>query len=208
MENIDLKTMWQKAHIQNHNNICAGANIEEIIRKNHSKTISKVLSDIKLKILLYSGFLTIFIGLMLYAFVYLRLNLAISSILTFAVVGLFLLVQITSEIIRLLVLTKNADNLTVRESIIYFRKKLNRIKTFDFLSYIILLYLAAIWIIRSYIQDIGGVRNLSGFNEFQPLILIIIPILLLTPWLIRYQNNQRYKKIDSDLNDSKNLLDD
>ena len=208
MENIDLKTMWQKAHIQNQDNISTGANIEEIIRKNHSKTISKVLSDIKLKILLYSGFLTVFIGLMLYAFVYLKLNLAVSSLLTFAVVGLFLLVQITSEINRLLVLTKNADNLTVRESIIYFRKKLNRIKTFDFLSYIILLYLAAIWIIRSYIQDIGGVRNLSGFNEFQPLILIIIPILLLTPWLIRYQNNQRYKKIDSDLNDSKNLLDD
>lgn len=208
MENIDLKRMWQKAHIQNQGNISNKTAIEETIKMNHCKAISKVLSDITLKILLYSGFLTIFIGLMLYAFVYLRLNLAVSSILMFAVVGLFLLVQIISEINRLLVLTKNADNLSVRESIIYFRKKLNRIKTFDFLSFLILLYLAAIWIIRSYIQDIGGFKNLSGANESQSLILIVIPILLLTPWLIRYQNNQRYKKIDSDLNDSRDLLDD
>ncbi|MCX6237398.1 MAG: hypothetical protein NTY07_07560 [Bacteroidia bacterium] len=208
MENIDLKTMWQKAHIKSQQNIGENSNIEEVIKMNHSKTIAKVLYDIKLKIILYSMFLTIFIGLMLYAFVYLELNLAASSILTFSVVGLFLLVQITSEINRLLVLAKNADNLSVRESVIYFLKKLNRIKTFDFLSYLVLLYLAAVWIIRCYIQDIGGVKNLSGTNEFQSLILIVIPILLLTPWLIKYQNNQRYKKTYSDLNDSRNLLDD
>jgi len=145
---------------------------------------------------------------MLYAFVYLGLNLALNSILTFSVVGLFLLVLTASEINRLFVLTKNADNLSVRESLIYFRKKLDRIKTFDFLSYLILLYLSAIWIIRCYIQDIGGVKNLSGANEFQPLIMIAIPILLLTPWFIKYQNNQRYRKIDSDLKNSTNILND
>jgi len=66
----------------------------------------------------------------------------------------------------------------------------------------------AIIVIRGYIQDIGGFENLSGSNEFQPLILVFIFILLLTPWFIKYQNNQRYKKVDSSLNDSLSELND
>jgi hypothetical protein len=208
MENIDLQMMWKKAHLNRQQDIGNHSNIEEIIKMDHSKTVAKILSDIKSKILLYSIFMTIFISLMLYAFVYLGLNLELSSILTFSAVGLFLLVQITSEINRVLVFTKNADNLSVRESVIYFRKKLNKIKTFDFLSYLILFYLTAIWITSSYIFDVGGIKNLSVANGFRPLILICLVLLLITPWIIKYQDNQRYKKIGSGLTDSMKLLDD
>lgn len=204
MENIDLNRMWQNAHIQNKGKISEGINIEEIIKVNHCKTISKIMSDIKLRILLYSLLLCVFIGLMLYAVVYLGINFSIGSIVPFSLVGLFLLISTTMEINRFIVLTKNADNLPIRASQNYFRKKLNRINTIDFLSYLILLYLLAILIIRGYLQDIGGFKNLSGTNEFQPIILIFIIILLLTPWFIKYQNNQRYKKIDSDLDDPMN----
>jgi len=208
MDNNDLKKMWQEAHIQNQGKISAGINIEELIKMKHCKTISQVLSDIKLRILLYSLILTVFTGLMIYAIVYLGINFSVSSIVPFTMVGLFLLISTTMEISRLLVFTRNADNLPVKESQNYFRRNLNRIKNIDFLSYLILLYSLAILVIRGYIRDIGGFKNLSGINESQPLIFIFIIILLVTPWFIKYQNNHRYKKIDSGLNDPEDKLND
>ena len=159
------------------------------------------MSDIKLRILLYSMILSVFIGLMIYAIAYLGINFSINSIVPFTMVGLFLLISTTMEITRFLVFKGNEDNLPMKESQKYFRKKLNRMKTIDFLSYLILLYLLAIQVLQGYIQDIGGFKNLSSTNEFQPLIFVFIFILLLTPWFIKYQNNQRYRKIDSSLND-------
>ena len=208
MENIDLKRMWQNANIQNNENISKEADIGEIIRMNHSKNTAKVLFDIKLKILLYSGFLTIFIGLMLYAIVYLGINFSINSIIPFTLVGLFLLISTTIKITRFFAFKGNEDNLPLKESQKYFCKKLNRMKTIDFLSYLILLYLSAILIIRGYIRDIGGFQNLSATNAMQFFILFLILMLLLTPWFIKYQNNQRYRKMDSDLNDSLSELND
>ena len=208
MENIDLKTMWRNANIQSQENISKGVNIEEIIRMNHSKATAKVLSDIKLKIILYTALSAIDIGLLYYALVYLGLHLSLSSILPLVVVGIFFFIQTIIEINRLIVLTRNTDNLSVKESLLYFRKELYRIKTFDFLSYLILLYLSAIWIIRGYIRDIGGFQNLSGTNAMQFFILFLILMLFLIPWFIKYQNNQRYKKTDSDLRESTKLLND
>lgn len=208
MENIDLKRMWQKANIQSHENNSKEADIEEIIRMNHSKNTTKVLFDIKLKIILYSALSAIDIGLLYYALVYLGLHLSLSSILPLVVVGIFCFIQTIIETNRLIAFTRNTDNRSVKESLLYFRKELNRIKNFDFLSYLLLLYLAAFWILRGYIRDIGGYQNLSGTNAMQTFILFLVLILLLTPWFIKYQNNQRYKKIDLDLDDSMEKLND
>jgi Na+/proline symporter len=206
MENIDLKRMWQKAHLQSHENISKEADIEEIIRMNHSKNTAKVLFDIKLKIISYSALTAIDIGLLYYALVYLGLNLSLSSILPLVVIGIFFLIQTTIEINRLIVFTRNTDNLSVKDSLLYFRRKLNQMKTNDFLSYLVLSYLLAIWTIRGYIRDIGGFQNLSVTNGTQFFILFIILILLLIPWFLKYQNNLTYKKIDSELRDSVNML--
>lgn len=208
MDKNDLKKMWYKAHIQNQGKISEGINIEELIKMKHCKTISQVLSDIKLRILLYSLILSVFMGLMIYAIVYLGINFSVSSVVPFTMVGMFLLISTTMEINRLLVFTRNADNLPVKESQNYFRRNLSRIKNIDFFSYLILLYSLAILVIRGYIRDIGGFKNLFGENEIQPLLLIFILILLLTPWFLKYQNNQRYKKIYSDLNDPEDKLND
>lgn len=201
MDNNDLTKIWHEAHIQNQGKMNDSINIEELIKMRHCKTISQVLSDIKLRILLYSMLLSVFAGLMIYAFVVLGINFAVSSIVPFTMVGLFLLISTTMEIGRLLVFTSNADSLPVKQSQFYFRRNLNRVKKIDFYSYLILLYALAIVVIRGYTRDIGGFKNLSGTNEFQPLIFIFIFILLLTPWFLKYQNNQRYKKIYSELNE-------
>ena len=198
--------MWQNANAANYGDSSKEANIEEIIRMNHSKTIAKVLSDIKLRIISYSVLSVIDIGLLFYAFVYLGLHLSLSLILPLLVVGLFFIIQTTIEINRFIVYTRNSDSLSLKESIIYFRKKLNQIKTIDFISYLILFYLLAIWIIKGYIRDINGIQHLSGTNAMQPFILFLILMLLLFPWLIKYQNNRQYRKIDSNLNDSTNQL--
>ena len=206
MDTNDLKSMWHDAHCTNQEINFDKTNIEKSLTMNHSRIISKVLSDLRLKIFGYSLILIIFIGLMIYALVYLGLNLSANTLILFSFIGLFLIIRIISEFNRLLVLTNTPNSLSVKESVFFFRKKLNRIKIIDFLSYLLYFYALAILSTYSYIKDIGGVKNLSWGNAFQTLVLIAILILLLIPWLIKYQHIQRYKKLYSDLNESVRFL--
>lgn len=208
MDKTDLKSMWDNAHLSGQDVIYDKVSVEKAIDKNHCKTISKILSDVKLKILVSAMILLIYIGLIVYAFVYLDLELSVYSLVPLTLAGLFILAITTSEIIRLIVLSKSADNMSVKESSLYFRKKLDRIKTIDFLSYLVFLYLFAILIVTGYLKDIGGVGNLSLRNEIlpAPLLGIFILILLVIPWFIKYQHNQRYKNIYLNLNKSALIL--
>jgi hypothetical protein len=208
MDNNDLKKMWHDAHVLNEENIYDKVSIQKSLNMNHSKTISKVLSDAKLKILLYLSVLIIFIGLMIYALVYLGSSLSLNSLIPLALANIFLVIKTTSEIHRFKILTKTADNLTVKESLFFFRKKLDRIKTTDFLTYLIFFYLLAILIIVNYLGDINGIKNLSWSNEILPVPLLgfIILMLLITPWFNKYHHNQRYKNLYSNLKESVSIL--
>jgi hypothetical protein len=210
MDKNDLKKLWHDAHALNKENIYNKVNIPESISMNHSKSVSKVLSDVKLKILLYLSFLIIFIGIMTYALVYLKLSLSMNSIIPLALVGIFLVIKTTSETDRFKILTKTADNMSVKESLIFFRKKLERIKTTDFLTYLIFFHLLAILIVINFITDIRGIKNLSWSNESLPVPLlgIFILMLLFIPWFIKYQHNQRYKNLYTNLNESVEILND
>jgi hypothetical protein len=210
MDKNDLKSMWKDAHYTNRENIFAKVSIEKSMNLKHSKVISKTLSDIKLKVLLYTLIFVIYVGFMLYAFVYLELNLSVNSLVPLVLVGIFLLITATSEFVRLLVLTKTADNLSLKDSLLVFCKKLKRIKTTDFIFYLVFFYLSVILIIFNYLTDIGGVKNLSWGNEIVPVPLlgILILMLLAVPWFIKYQNNQRYKKLFSNLKESVHQLND
>jgi hypothetical protein len=206
----DLKMMWNDAHITNQEITDDKTGIKKSIKMKHSKAVSSVLSDVKMKMLIYSIVLAIYFGLILYAFVYLSLRLSINSVIPLTLAGLFLLVKTTSEVIRLTILTKTADNLTVMGSLLFFRKKLNTIKRIDFLAYLVFLYLLAILTSYNYITDIGGIKNFSWSNGILPvpLLLVFILMLLLMPWFLKYQHNRRYKKLYSDLNDSVRYLND
>lgn len=208
MDKNDLKSLWHDAHNSNQEIIYDKVKIEKSISMKHCKAISKIISDVKLKILFSAIGLFIYIGLMLYAFVYLDLVFSINSIIPLALAGLFLIFITTSEIVRLLILTKTADNMSVKESLLFFRKRLNRIRTFDFLSYLVILYLSAVLVIVNYLSDIGGVKNLSFRNEVIPLpfLLFFILMLLFMPWFIKYLHNQRYRKIYFELNNSVRIL--
>ena len=210
MDKNDLKSMWRDAHYTKSESNFSKESLEKTMALKHSKAISKSLLDVKIKVLLYALIFLIYIGLMIYAFVYLRLNLSVNSLVPLALAGIFLLICATSEIVRLLVLTKTADNLSLKDSSLVFYKKLKRIKTADFIIYLVIFYLFAILIIYNYLTDIGGVKNLSWHNEIVPLPLLgtIILMLLSVPWFIKYLNNRRYKKLFSDLNESVRQLSD
>jgi hypothetical protein len=204
----DLKSMWRDAYKADQDPIYDKVDINKSITMKHSKAISKILTDIKLKVLVSAIVLIAYTGLMLYALVYLGLNLSVNSLVPLTLAGLFLLFKTTSEINRLLVLSKISDSVSVKESLLIYRKKLDRIKTNDFLSYLVFLYLSAIMIIYSFLKDIGGLKNLSWSNNIIPMPLLgfLILMLLLSPWLIKYHHNQRYKIIYANLRHSVNLL--
>jgi len=210
MDKNDLKKLWQDAHVLNKENIYDKVSIQKSLSMNHSKSISKVLSDIKLKILLYLLVLIIFIGLMIYALLYLGLSLSMNSLIPLALVNIFLVIKTNSEIHRFKILTSTADNMTVKESLLFFRKKLDRIKITDFLTYLIFFYLSVILIIINYLTDISGIKNLSWSNEILPVPLLGILILMLIylPWFIKYQHNQRYKNLYVNLKESASILND
>jgi hypothetical protein len=184
--------------------------IEKSMNLKHSKIISKSLLDVKLKVIIYALIFFIYAGLMIYAFVYLRLNLSFSSLIPLTLAGIFLLLTSTSECVRLSVLTKTADNLSLKDSLLVFSKKLKRIKTTDFIICLVFFYLSAVLIIFNFLTDIGGVKNLLWSNEIAPLPLlgILILMLLSVPWFIKYQNNKRYKKLFSNLRESIHQLND
>lgn len=210
MDKNYLKSMWRDAHYTNSEISFSKVSIEEAMSLKHSKIISKTLLDVKLKVLLFALIFIIYVGLMIYAFLYLRLNFSINSLVPLTLVGIFLLITATSEFVRLLVLTKTADNLSLKDSLLVFNKKLNRIKTTDFIIYMVFFYLAAFFITFNYLMDIGGVKNLSWSTEIVPVPLlgILILMLLSVPWFIKYQNNQVYKKMFSNLRESAHQLND
>jgi hypothetical protein len=202
--------MWQDVHYTRNENNFSNESLEKILSLKHSKAISKSLLDVKLKVLVGALIFLIYIGLMVYAFVYLRLNLALTSLVPLALAGIFLSVTATSEFVRLLVLDQTADNLSIKESSLFFCEKLKRIKKTDFIINIVFFYSFAIYIIYNYLKDVGGVKNLLSSNEIVPLPLlgILILMLLSVPWFIKYQNNQRYKKLFSNLRESAHQLSD
>ena len=206
MENDNLKSMWKEVHTENQENRSGLINIYKLKGMNHSQMMNKVIADVKWKIGGYCMGLVLLAGLMIYAFAYLKLNIPLVSVIPFIGSGLFFLIQTGTEIIRLHILTKSDENRSVKESLIYFRRRVSRMKAFDFLSYLIFFYLLSIGIIYLYLKDIGGVKNIPSGNEIQPFIFILLFLFLAIPWLMKYQNNLRYKKLFSDLNNSANYL--
>jgi len=172
MDKNDFKSRWRDAHYMSGENTFYKVNIEEAMSLKHSKVISKALLDVKLKVLLYSLIFMVYIGLMTYALLYLRLNLSINSLVPLALAGIFLLISTTLEFVRFMILTKTADNYSLKESLSVFYKKVKRIKTTDFLFYLVFFNISAILIIFNYLKDIGGIRNISWNTENIPVALV------------------------------------
>lgn len=194
MEENNLKLLWKE--INGGNSFDEKKNIEEIIRKKHCNTIAEILYGQKLKCWVYGSVLVIFAGLLGYAFGYLGLHLSFSSIAPLALAGLFLLIKTVLECSRLWIMVSRSDDQPLKESVRLFRQRLERVKRVDFLSALVYCYGWAIAIIWILIRDYEGLKGLSVF------VVILILLFLLIPWLIRYQQNRRYKDMDTSLDQS------
>lgn len=206
MDNIDLKKWWAETHGNTPQGRYNDVNIRDTLKMNHSKIITKVLSELKMNIFGYSIMLFVLIGLLIYALLYLDLKLSPNTLMLFSFIGLFFVIRIISKICRLYMMTKTTDNQSLKESILFFRRKLNKIRITDFLAYLIYFYTLAVWLATNYIRDIKGVQHLSWNNQVQLPVLMVVIILLTIPWLIKYQHHQSYKKIYSSINDSVHFL--
>jgi hypothetical protein len=203
MEKNDLLSMWHEIHAGKE---AYPLTITGMNETRHSRIITKVLRDQKVLILLYSVFFSLYFCLMLYAFVHLQLTLTIYSVFPLSLAGLFILFKTTSEISRYVILIKTSDNSSINDSVQFFLKKLKRIGITDLVSYLVLFYIMATTTAIIYINDMGGIKNLSRGNGMTTMLLVFIAFLLLIPWFLKYQHNQRYKKMYFSLKDSYNYL--
>lgn len=195
MEKDDIKLMWQKINLADTSS--SEVNIEEIIKKSHSEIILKTLNMQKTKMLVYSSFLIIYTCLMVYAFIILKLNLSIQSVIPLSLTGLFLFTKTIFEINGFRLLQSTKSDIAIKESILSFKQKLNHVKMIEFIFTLIYCYGWAIGIIWVMINDFNGlIKNL------QPLLIFLILILLIIPWYIKYfhpQYKNLYTSLDKDI---------
>lgn len=202
MNQNNLKTMWEKAHATKSYNTINRNTISAIIHKPHGNIISKIMKELKLKILLYMLSLMTLIGIMLYGFGYLEIQLSTSLGTPFILAGVFLLFKIGSEVIRFLVLNIQKDNLPIKEATLYFSKRLRRINKIDFYIHLSLFYSMATAFLLGYLFDISRFKSWTQSANLSGLLLIFIFLLIITPWLINMYNNQRYNEINKKLKNS------
>ena len=195
MEKDDIKLMWQKMNLADTSS--SEVNIEEIIKKSHSEIILKTLNMQKTKMLVYSSFLIIYTCLMVYAFIILKLNLSIQSVIPLSLTGLFLFTKTIFEINGFRLLQSTKSDIAIKESILSFKQKLNHVKMIEFIFTLIYCYGWAIGIIWVMINDFNGL-----IKSLQPLLIFLILILLIIPWYIKYfrpQYKNLYISLDKDI---------
>lgn len=195
MEKNDIKLMWQK--INPVNSSLREIDIEEIIKKSHSKIILKTLNMQKTKMLIYSSVLIVYLGLMTYAFVILKLNLSIQAVIPLSLTGLFLFIRTIFEINGFRLLQSTKSDIAIKESIFSFKQKLNHVKMIEFISTLIYCYGWAIGIVWVVINDFNGL-----IKSLLPLLVLLILILLIIPWYIKYfhpQYKNLYTSLDNDI---------
>lgn len=208
IEKNNLKTIWTSIHKDVQNTGKETFNMKEIRNRIHCNSITNFLKNIKLKIGIYSFSLAILIGLLSYACFYLKLNLSFSVFLPFILAGLFIISQITKEAIRLFILTKDANNLSCKESAILFRTRVDRILSIDFITILILCYIIAVFLIYTYFINFTTLKHSLSSADITFLLPVFIFILLIIPWIIKKSLVKHYKTLFLNLNETIDFLND
>ncbi|MCF8358858.1 MAG: hypothetical protein K9H26_08880 [Prolixibacteraceae bacterium] len=160
------------------------------------------MKEIKLKIFIYSTSLLTLIGLVIYGFIYLKIELSTAIVLPFMFAGLFLIFKSSSEIVRYSILNNQMDNLPIKEAGIYFGERLAKIIKIDFIIYLALFYSMGIFFLLGLFLNIGGIKAWAISTNLSSLLFIFSFLLFITPWLIRKILNQRYKDVNLNLKNS------
>ena len=208
MKENDLKTIWMNAHKNNQVVIENPNTIRKLMQKSHCNTISKIMNEFKLRISVYSISLLTILGIIIYAFVFLKLSIPITGILPFIFGSVFLAFMLVSEIMRFIFFKSQDDNNTVKQSTINYRARLKRIKSFDLYIIVALCYGIASLFILGYLLNLGGIKDFSQTAELSGLLITFIILLLIVPWLMKSSINKRYNKFDISLKSTIDYLGD
>lgn len=196
MENEDLRSFWQEIHTEDTSKSIP-ENIQTAIRMRHCRIISKILSDQKRKAWLY--FVAFIVSLFLCIW---DLTITTKLSLSLLTVTAFLLFSAFSEISRFRLLSQSADTVSIKESTSLTRRKLARTQRINFVACLLFFYGTAIRFTIVFLNDYQALKELS-------LILIVfVLILLVLPWLMKYQHSRQYKQYLSSLEKSISSLDD
>lgn len=208
MKEYDIKTIWMNIHKNNLSNIENPVTFKKLMQQSHSRIITKVMNEFKLRILIYLISLLAILGIVVYAFVYLKLNCSFLVILPFAIAGLFLTFKVISEVIRYIVLNNQDDNKPIKEATANLRNRLKKIKAFDFYINLSLCYGIAGLFTMGYLFDFGGFKIFFQSTQQSGLFTIFILILLVIPWIMRTSTERRYQKYDLSLKSTVDYLSD
>ena len=202
MNQNNLKTIWKLAHDSETYNMSNPDTLLSIINKSHSSSLSKVMKEIKLMIFIYSISLLTLIGLIVYGFIYLKIESSTTIGLPFILAGLFLIFKLSSEIVKYNILNNQRDNLPLKEASIYFGKRLTNIIKVNFIVYLVLFYSMGIFFLLGLFLNIGGLKTWAISTNLSGLLLTFSLLLFIIPWLMRKILNQRYKEVILNLNNS------
>lgn len=208
MKENDIKTIWMNVHKNNQVTMENPDAIKKLMHRTHSRVISKVMNEFRLRIVIYSISLLTIIGIMLYAFVFLKLSFPLSGILPLVIGSLFLAFMLISEIMRFIFLKSQDDNKSIKDITMDYRTKLKRIKLFDFYIILGLCYGIACLFTYGFLLDFRGFKTFSQLTELSGLLITFILLLLIVPWLMKSSINKRYSKFDISLKSTMDYLGD
>lgn len=197
MENEDLRSLWQEIHTADTSKSIP-ENIQTAIRMKHCRIISKILSDQKRKVWLYS--VAFIVSLLLCIW---DLTITTNLSLSLLTVTAFLLFSTFSEISRFRLLSQSADTVSIKESTCLIRRKLDRIQRINFAACFLFFYGTAVRFTIVFLNDYQVLKEQSLI-----ILIIFVLILLVLPWLIKSQHRRQYKQYLSSLEKSISSLGD
>lgn len=202
MEKDDLKLIWKEIHTEG--SMTDEGELKQIMNMKHCKRISQILSDKKREMCAYLFVFVLFIALMFYAFIYLNINLSFISVFIFSFAGIFLFFKTTHSVSTFVVLSKETDNMSLKDSVKNFASILNRIQKIDFITNLFFFYGLAILMTFIFSKDIDGISK----SELTVLIICLIPFMLIIPWFIKRLHSKRYNKFYMNLKKSRHDIED
>ena len=152
--------------------------IKEVIHKKHCNVISRMLRRQKTLIVLFAIFL----------------------IVSIAAGSAFLLFLLLSSIGHYQLLIRSADLCSIKESGAVLKKRLEQRINIDFIIYLIFFYGTALRFISMYFNHSDELKEVSF------ILILFVGILLVIPWLMRYQQKHRYRYYFNSLDKSRKQL--
>lgn len=200
MERDELKFLWGRMSADRMP--ADEMDVSKIIREKHSRRVTARLGRQKRKLAVYVAAFLVYLGLAVYVFIYLQLELSVASIVPLGIAGLFLWIRVLAETGNFFILAGTADDLSVKESLLAFRRRLKWVRRLEFTVRLLFFYGIAAGLL------VMCAQGRTGLDEgMQPFLYALVVLLLVMPWIKSYPYRRDYEKLYSGLRDATRSFD-